>query len=172
MMNDWNSKGLLSTSRHQARGFTYLGLLILLAVIGIAAAAALQVGAIVQRRAAEEELLAIGNEFRQALISYANATPAGQKRAPATLQDLFRDPRYPDVRRHLRKLYADPLTGREEWGVVVWQDGSGIAGIYSLAQGQPIKIGHFATPFQEFVGKTSYRDWIFGIDSVQRPPIR
>jgi type II secretory pathway pseudopilin PulG len=155
------TNGILSANRRQIHGFTYLGLLILLALVGVAAAASVQLGAIVQRRAAEEDLLAIGNEFRRALITYADATPAGQKRAPATLQDLLKDPRYPEIKRHLRKLYADPLTGKEEWGVVMWQDGSGIAGIYSLAPGQPIRIGNFAAPFQEFGGKTAYREWIF-----------
>jgi type II secretory pathway pseudopilin PulG len=145
----------------QQRGFTYLGLLILIAVIGVTSAASLQVGALLQRRAAEEELLEIGAEFRSALLSYAKATPPGQRRTPASLQDLLKDPRYPVPRRHLRKLYADPLTGREEWGIVEVTNGAGILGIHSLSEAHPIKIGGFAAPFQTFAGKTSYRDWIF-----------
>ncbi|HYD82009.1 MAG TPA: type II secretion system protein [Paucimonas sp.] len=148
------------------RGFTYLGLLILIAVIGVSAAATLQVGAVLQRRAAEDELLAIGEEFRNALISYATATPAGQKRYPNSLEDLLRDPRYPGVRRHLRHIYPDPLTGKEEWGMVRAADGSGIVGFYSLCEGRPIKIGNFAPPFHEFEGKALYRDWLFAIEAV------
>lgn len=143
------------------RGFTYLGLLILVAIIGIASAATLQMGSILQRRAAEEELLEIGAEFRNALISYANATPVGQKRAPSSLQDLLKDPRYPNPRRHLRKLYADPLTGKEEWGLIEALDGSGIVGVYSLSEARPIKVGNFEAAYQGFEGKTSYRDWKF-----------
>ena len=142
-------------------GFSYLGLLILIAIIGIAASTTLQAGSILQRRAAEEELLEIGAEFRSALISYANATPAGQKRAPSSLQDLLKDPRYPGVRRHLRKLYADPITGKEEWGLVDAIDGSGIAGFHSLSNAKPIKISNFDIAFQEFEQKSSYRDWKF-----------
>lgn len=152
-------------------GFTYLGLLILVAIIAIASVATLHLGATVQRRVAEEELLEIGAEFRTALISYANATPVGQRRAPQTLQDLLKDPRYPSIRRHLRKLYADPLTGKEEWGILEAIDGSGIVGVHSLSDAQPIKIDNFEAPFREFAGKTSYREWKFIIaPQPVRPP--
>jgi type II secretory pathway pseudopilin PulG len=144
-------------------GFTYIGLLILLAIIGITSAASLQVGSVLQRRAAEEELLEIGTEFRNALLSYANATPVGVSRAPQTLQDLVKDPRYPGVRRHLRKLYADPITGKEEWGVVYALDGNGIVGVYSLSQAKPIKIGNFDQAFPGFANRNTYREWVFGI---------
>jgi type II secretory pathway pseudopilin PulG len=144
-------------------GFTYLGLIILVAIIGIASAATLQMGSVVQRRAAEEELLEIGDEFRNALISYANATPAGQKRGPASLQELLKDPRYPNPKRHLRKLYADPITGKDQWGIVEAIDGSGIVGVHSLSEATPIKIDKFESAFLDFAGKTSYRDWRFMI---------
>lgn len=157
--------------RMKESGFTYLGLLILIAIIGLAAAATLQVGAVVQRRAAEEELLEIGQEIRNALISYANATPPGQRRAPQSLQELLKDPRYPNPRRHLRKLYADPLTGKEEWGVLEAVDGSGIVGVYSLSNARPIKIDHFDPALQDFVGKESYREWKFMImPQPTKPP--
>lgn len=150
-------------------GFTYLGLLILVAIIGIASAATLQTGAVLQRRAAEEELLEIGAEFRAALISYANATPAGQPRAPHSLQDMLKDPRYPNARRHLRKLYTDPITGKEGWGTVQAPDGTGIVAVYSLSEAVPIKIGNFDVAFQSFTGKTSYRDWQF---MAAPPPVQ
>lgn len=142
-------------------GFTLLGLLILVAIIGIASAATLQLGAVLQRRAAEEELLEIGAEFQAALLSYANATPARAQAAPNSLQDLLKDPRYPNTRRHLRKVYADPMSGKEQWGTLMAPDGHGIIGIYSLAEGKPIKVGNFSVALQNFEGKSSYRDWIF-----------
>ncbi len=71
---------------HRSAGFTYIGLLIALALIALAATATVQGGALLQRRQAEEELLVVGREFRNALQSYANATPAGQKRYPPSLQ--------------------------------------------------------------------------------------
>jgi type II secretory pathway pseudopilin PulG len=142
-------------------GFTYIGLLIMIAIISLAATATLQVGAIQERRAAEEELLEIGAEYGQALASYATASPPGQKRSPSTLQDLLRDRRFPVPRRHLRKIYPDPITGKEEWGLVMAPDNSGIIGIYSLSNAQPIKIANFETPNENFAKKTSYRFWVF-----------
>lgn len=156
--------------RHpRAGGFSYLGLLILLAIIGVASAATLQTGSVLQRRAAEEELLEIGGEFRRALLSYADATPVGQARAPQSLLDLVKDPRYPrSARHHLRKLYADPITGREEWGVVRGPDGGGIVGVYSLSPARPIKTGNFDAALQGFGKRNSYREWVFGIPPQPR----
>ncbi len=108
--------------RLPARGFTYLGLLILLAVLGLVGAAGLKMGTLMQRAAAEEELLEIGAQFQDALRSYAAATPPGQKTQPATLQDLLKDPRFPNPRRHLRKIFVDPVTGSAEWGIIYLGD--------------------------------------------------
>lgn len=142
-------------------GFTYIGLLILLALIALVASASLQVGSILQRRAAEEELLAIGLEFRLALQSYAARSQAGQKRNPTSLADLVKDPRFPNTVRHLRKIYVDPLTGNAEWGVVNAVDGSGVIAVFSLSKDKPIKIGNFDPVWQGFDASESYQRWRF-----------
>ncbi|HWW72111.1 MAG TPA: type II secretion system protein [Duganella sp.] len=144
-----------------AAGFTYVGLLIFIAILALTAASTLQVGALLQRRVAEQDLLAIGKEYQQALISYAKATPLGQNPLPRSFEDLLKDPRYPETRRHLRQVYIDPMTGTAEWGIVTARAGGGIAGIYSLSEASPIKIGNFLPPFEAFNNKTHYRDWIF-----------
>lgn len=155
------------SSKH-TYGFTYLSVLILLTIIAIASTATLEVASLHQRRAAEEELLEIGLEFRNALLSYADATPAGQaQRAPKILTDLIKDPRYPTTRRYLRKLYADPITGKEEWGTVLSPDGKGIIGMYSLSTQKPIKIANFEPALQDFAGKAAYHDWKFMIAPQQ-----
>lgn len=153
--------GSFPPPRNANHGFAYLALLITIAIIGIAAVATFQVGSILQRRLAEEELLDIGTEFRRALLSYANATPVGQSNYPSNLEALLKDPRYPEVRRHLRKLYFDPLTGTQKWGMIMSPDGKGIIGVYSLAPGTPIKVGNFELQYQSFEGKTTYAGWIF-----------
>ena len=121
------------------RGFSYIGLMILIAILSVSAAAAIQVGSITQRREAEEELLAVGLEFKAAVRSYFESTPVGTpSAAPRTLNDLLKDPRFPAPKRHLRKIYNDPLTGSADWGIVRSADG-GILGVYSLAPGTPIR---------------------------------
>ena len=149
-------------------GFSYIALLITLALISIAATATVQVGALVERRAAEEELLAIGSEFRAAMLSYANATIPGQNRYPKTLEDLVRDNRYPNPRRHLRKVYADPMTGSAEWGTLPTFDGKGIVAVFSLSDAKPIKVANFDKGMETFAAAATYRDWRFlgpGVDT-------
>lgn len=144
-------------------GFAYLLLLTALAVLAGASSLSLNLGAAMTRRVAEEELLAIGAEYEQALTSYRSATPIGGRHGngPRSLNELLKDTRYPVIKRHLRRVYPDPLTGRSDWGVVVEPNGS-IAGVYSLAQGVPIKKTSFPKYMPTFENATSYRQWVFG----------
>jgi type II secretory pathway pseudopilin PulG len=156
-------------------GYTYLALLILLAIISITAAASAELGAIYQRRMAEKELLAVGAEFQRALQSYSSATPIGQPTQPRTLEELLRDPRYPNVVRHLRRVYEDPMTGKADWVLVMSPDGQTIVGIHSASHAHPIQIAHFPAAFQGFANKKSYTDWVFvarfpTLTQGQRPP--
>jgi len=150
---------MISPLRAQC-GFTYVGVMIFIAILAVASAAVLSVGSSMQRRMNEEELLFIGGEFASAFRSYFEATPAGQRNYPAKLDELLRDPRYPGIRRHLRKVYFDPMTGAPDWGVVAVP--GGIVGVHSLSQQVPIKVGHFAPEFAALTGKTSYAQWAFG----------
>ncbi|WP_256081586.1 type II secretion system protein [Massilia sp. YIM B04103] len=154
-----------------ARGFTYISVIILVAVIGLVSAATLRLGVLLQRSAAERELLNIGAEFSDALKSYAAATPQGQHPQPRTLNDLLRDPRYPQIRRHLRKIYIDPMTGKPEWGLLTVPNKIGIAGIYSLSEAKAIKVANFPARFAVFEGKTRISDWKFTADGLAPPPV-
>jgi type II secretory pathway pseudopilin PulG len=161
--------------QRRQRGYAYLALLILIAIIGVAAAASAELGAIYQRRIAEKELLFVGDQFQRALLSYATATPLGQPTQPRTLDELLRDPRYPNVVRHLRKIYEDPMTGNADWVLVKSPDGQTIVGIHSASHAHPIQITQFAANFQGFDNKKSYTDWVFvarfpTLTQGQRPP--
>jgi type II secretory pathway pseudopilin PulG len=147
------------------RGFTYIGLLIMVAIIAAGATAALGAGASLQRSEAEAELLAIGQEFRAALQGYADATPVGQPTAPKEFAELLRDPRYPGVRRHLRRLYPDPLSGLAEWGVL--RDAAGrIAGIHSLSDTPTIRQANFPAGLEPFEKARLHSEWVFALAPV------
>jgi type II secretory pathway pseudopilin PulG len=149
-------------SRARQGGFTYLGLVIFIAIIGMVGAATLKIGSLLQRAAAEEELLEIGAAFSAALQSYAAATPRGTPpQPPPTLQDLLKDPRFPGVRRHLRKIFVDPMTGKAEWGIVYLGDKKGVLAVYSLSTAKPLKIANFDSRFQNFENKEKISDWKF-----------
>jgi type II secretory pathway pseudopilin PulG len=146
--------------RRQA-GFTYVGMIVFVAIIGLVGAATLKVGALLARADAEHELLEIGAEFGAALASYAQATPPGQPQQPLSLEALLRDPRFPVPRRHLRRIFVDPVTGRAEWGLVRGAEGGPITGIYSLSKAQPLKLANFDARFANFENKQHLSEWIF-----------
>ena len=155
---------------HRQRGFTYLGLIILVAILGLVGAAGLKMGSLLQRQAAEQELLDIGAQFSDALYSYAAATPPGQPQQPPNLAALLRDPRFPQVRRHLRKLYADPITGRAEWGLLYQPGSNGIIGVHSLSPAAALKVGNFEARFAGFDGKARLSEWHFMADAQALQP--
>ncbi|WP_260431095.1 type II secretion system protein [Burkholderia cenocepacia] len=146
--------------RMRATGFTYLGLLIFVAIVGIVSAATAALGSIAQRRIAEDELLFVGAQFRAALKSYYEATPPGGAPYPLSLQALLKDTRFPTAVRHLRQIYIDPLTGKSDWILVTTPNGE-IMGISSASDRRPIKVDRFPPPFEAFAGKESYSEWVF-----------
>lgn len=159
----------MRSGRRAQRGFTYLFLLVVLAVVAVTSAASLTLGATISRRAAEQELLATGAEYETALIRYRLATPMGQaKRSPDSLAELLLDRRQAGLRRYLRKVYVDPLTGTDAWGIVRAPDGS-VAAVYSLAEGVPIKQEGFMDEWARFNGSTRYANWCFGLEVGAQP---
>jgi type II secretory pathway pseudopilin PulG len=157
------------TPSGRQQGFTYASVVILVAVIGLVGAMSLRLGTTIQRAAAEQALLDIGTEYSNALASYAAATPAGQPNYPHSFAELLKDPRFPQLRRHLRRIYVDPMTGKAEWGLVKATENGGILAIYSLSKAAPIKIGNFPPRFVAFEGKASLSDWKFTGEGVQMP---
>ena len=148
--------------RRRQAGFTYLGLIIFVTIIGLVGAATLKIGALLQRAAAEEELLDIGAAFSAALDSYAAATPQGASPYPPSLKELLKDPRVPGVRRHLRKIFVDPLTGKAEWGVVYLGDGTtGVVAVHSLSTAKPLKIANFDSRFAGLDNADTISAWRF-----------
>src|SRR4051794_15865748 len=141
-------------------GFTYIGLLIVIAVMGIGLGAIGPLSRSVQLRDKEAELLFIGDEFRRAITRYYERSPGGIKQYPKKLEDLLRDNRQPGMQRYLRKIYVDPLTGKNQWGLVE-VPGYGITGIYSTHDGEPIKKANFAARYKAFESARKYSDWKF-----------
>lgn len=142
-------------------GFTYIGLLIFIALMGIGLALAGQVWHTATQREKEKELLFVGDQFRTAITRYYEGSPGGVKKFPASLEDLLDDRRYPATKRHLRKIYRDPMTGEAGWGMVESPTG-GIMGVYSLSKSEPRKIAGFRVRDEAFTDAVSYADWKFG----------
>ncbi|MDO8448387.1 MAG: type II secretion system protein [Rhodoferax sp.] len=142
------------------RGFTYIGVLVLVALMGIALAASGQVWHTLQKREKEQQLLFIGQQFRLALNRYAKHTPGKARRAPLHLEELLQDPRYPGIQRYLRKIDVDPMTGNAEWGLITGPGGE-IYGVHSLSNDEPLKKSNFGLPDRHFESMMKYSDWVF-----------
>ncbi|MDE2221009.1 MAG: type II secretion system protein [Gammaproteobacteria bacterium] len=141
---------------HQS-GFTYLGLMFAVAVLGITLATVGIVWSTQIRREREEQLLWVGQQYRSAIDHYR--AYGGQ--FPLALTDLLQDPRVPLPRRFLRQLYPDPMTGKADWQLVLLPSGSGIVGVASSSQEKPIKQANFDAADAQFVGAQCYCDWKF-----------
>ena len=146
--------------RCKQRGALYMLMLGMLVVMSIAALQIRESRWLIERQAREVELLFIGDQYRRAIESYASTTPLGMARYPATFDDLLYDPRQPALKRHLRHLYHDPVTGSREWGVVALQDGR-IRGVYSKSAEVPLKASGFPEIYGGFAGAETYQDWKF-----------
>lgn len=143
-------------------GFTYLGLLVIVAVLAVGSAGALLHGVAHQRRVAEGELLERGLELARALESYQTAMPGGREAAPGRIEDLLSDPRFDRHRvRHLRRVPVDPMTGHARWGEVRSADGRRILGFHSLSDDEAVRTTDFPPVFEDFEGKTHYKEWVF-----------
>ena len=141
------------------RGFTYLGVLLLIAVSSVALAATGTLWARAAQRDRERQLLWVGGQYAQALRSYYRASP-GLAQYPQELADLLQDNRFPQTRRHIRRLYPDPITNSQEWGLLRGLDGR-ITGIHSRSDATPYKRSGFETQFSGFEGLEHYSDWQF-----------
>jgi len=146
--------------RRRARGFSYIGVLILVAMMGIALAAAGEIWHTASKREKEQELLFVGDQYRRALAQFAAQTPGNARRSPLSLEELLQDSRYPGIRRYLRRIYVDPITGKAEWGLITGPGGE-IFGVHSLSEEEPVKKAHFRLADKVFEGKRKYSDWVF-----------
>lgn len=135
-----------------------------IAISGIALAGVSTLWSHDRQREREKELLFVGNAYRKAIGSYYESSP-GNKVYPKTLEELVLDKRFPFKKRHIRKLYADPMTKRLDWGLVKLQ--GAIIGVYSTAKASPIKQAQFAMPDESFAEAKTYADWKFTYTSGQ-----
>jgi type II secretory pathway pseudopilin PulG len=126
-----------STSRSAEAGFTYLGVLLMVALLSIGLLAASEIWVTTARRQKLAELDWIGGQFVDAIGSYYESSPGSRKVYPSTLQDLLEDRRFLTMRRHLRTVYVNPLTLNKEWQTIPGPEGS-IKGIVVMVSGEPV----------------------------------
>ncbi len=152
------------------RGFTYLGLLFLIAVMGLLASVAASTWTFVSQRDKELDLLFAGQAYQTAIARYAAAHVRQPQPFPTDLAQLLgtRDSLVPV--RYLRRLYFDPMTGGTQWGLVRTPRG-GIVGVYSLSERVPVRTRAIAGDIGiDFARARTYRDWVFNALALPLAP--
>ncbi len=161
-------------------GFTYIGALVMVMIVGIMATRAAVVWSTAAKREREEELLSRGTQIRDALRKWykvqvvngqpvptnvpapgSQSGPTSDVPGPADLKALLSDPNSASKARYLRPYcLVDPMTGKE-WDVI--RENGKIVGVKSTSAQEPVKQGNF--PFdlepQDFEKKNKYSEWQF-----------
>jgi hypothetical protein len=104
----------------------------------------------------ERRLMAAANEIVAALKAYRDASPGTAKEFPLELADLKHDPRLLADRVYLTNLPLDPISEKQEWGVVR-NTSNQVIGVHSLSNDTPTL---FAKLFS-FRSGEKYSDWRF-----------
>ena len=149
------------------RGFTYIAVLVMIIIMGIMLGVTGQSWQTIMQREREEELLFRGQQIKAAIEFWHGQRPgkplaARSPHGPLNdLKDLLKDPSSLQTVRYLRRLYTDPITGKE-WNVTK-DPVRGIVGVFSSSDDTPLKQANFPRGLEDFEGKTKYSDWKFGL---------
>jgi type II secretory pathway pseudopilin PulG len=143
-------------------------MLFLVVLMGVALTALTELWSTTAKREREAQLLFVGAQFRKAIEDYRTANPNVGDGFPKGFEVLLLDPNAPVVKRYLRKVYVDPMTGTTDWGLVKSPSG-GIMGVYSRSRAQPIKTANFPAWAVQFADARTYSDWIFAPSGVGAP---
>jgi type II secretory pathway pseudopilin PulG len=150
--------------RSREVGFTYIGVLVLIALLGFMLAAAGQVAGTAAQREREKELIFIGHEYRNAIARFYRHN----RRYPMELAELLESTGGgPQPAHYLRRLYRDPMTHGMDW-ILLSAPNQGIMGIASASQQVPLKQAGFDDDDFGFEQASTYADWQFLYDPQLR----
>ena len=150
---------ILGKSKSNTSGFTYLVVLGLILILLLSLGVTSEHVSLTKQRELEEELIFVGKQYQRAITSYYIKSPNGFNEFPQNFESLVNDNRSLTSQHHLRKLYRDPITGSDEWGLVK-NDLGQITGVFSLSKKVPIKKNiEFLKEANSTVN--TYSDWKF-----------
>jgi hypothetical protein len=150
------------------RGFTYLWLIFAIAIGSAAAGLAAQRWSTVIQRDQEREMIFRGHQIARAIESYRRHTPGEVPAWPMTFEQLLSDRRGPVTRHHLRRLYADPFTGRADWQRIEGEGGI-LMGVRSRSNRVALVTEGLTAAAGDAPPRLSDRQFMAS-DTVQRTP--
>ncbi len=147
-------------------GFTYVAMLFAVALISVGLGLAVPIYSEQVRREREQELIRVGTLYVEAIRNYYLSSPGSVRMYPRRLEDLILDARFVGTRRHLRKLYWDPIMRSAQWGVVPAPDG-GVAGVYSRSEQAPLLARPLLVGSQSIAPPARYSDLKFVFEAIR-----
>lgn len=140
-------------------GFSYMGMLMLMVLMGLSMAGVGLVWHIQIQRQKEQQLLFVGSAIRNAIGSYYASSPNGLGEYPPTLKALLLDERKIKPKCHLRRLYQDPLGRQQDWVFIT--KNKRVIGVHSQSTLRPLKRFGFSKAYEDFSKAKTYQDWKF-----------
>lgn len=158
-------------------GYTYVAAIVTVVILGIMSAQAAQVWKTTMQREKETELIFRGTQIKNAMRAWygmkdkSTAIAAGRPNL-SRLEDLVQDPSSAGKKRYLRKLYKDPITGKD-FERVIDPATKRVVGVASASEETPIKQGNFPLDLEpgDFEGKKKYSEWQFRCDRWPKPAV-
>ena len=171
--------------RRAQAGYTLVMLMVLVTVLNVLVAAALPAWTAMQQRDKEEELIFRGLQYAEAIRVFQSRFG----RLPVRLKELIEvEPR------SIRQLWKDPLTGKNDWGLVFASAGGGApqpgspasgagedltggSGLKpSSGSGETVTQGPIVGVFSRakgdsiktFNGKDTYAEWRFTVELISQ----
>ena len=151
------------------KGFTYPAALAMIIIVSISLMVVQKQWSTIVKRDKEKELFFRAEQIVQAIESFYKSSSKESKQYPKRLQVLLKDNRFPGLKRHLRKIYMDPITEDGKWGII-YDGKGGIKGIFSKSRAEPLKTGNFPEIYKSFENKRKYNDWKFVYEPEKEAP--
>src|SRR4029079_8283187 len=107
----------------------------------------------------EEELIFRGTQIVRAIELWRTPEKDKKNRMLNEWKDLQKDPKSAGTQRYLRKIFTDPMTGKDF--ELIKDPTVGIKGVKSTSQDEPMKQSEFPGEWWEFEGKKKYSEWEF-----------
>ena len=149
-------------------GFTYILALMMIIVMGIMLGAVGQSWKTIIKREREAELIFRGSQIKKGIEEWNKPKKGVTKNPPLNdLKNLVLDPNSLTKIRYLRKLYTDPMTGKE-W-TIIRDPNKGITGVASSSNDEPLKIGGFPDDLKDLSDKKKYSEWKFVYGTAATP---